>query len=57
MLAKQGCPDAVGEMILGHMLPGVMGTYNRNQYDEKKQTWLLRLSGHLDELMQRFYAC
>jgi integrase len=56
LLAKLGCPDAVGEMILGHMLPGVMGTYNRHQYDEEKQTWLLRLSEHLEELLQRFYA-
>jgi integrase len=56
LLAKLGCPDAVGEMILGHMLPGVMGTYNRHQYDDEKQEWLFKLSSHLDELMQRFYV-
>jgi integrase len=50
MLAMLGCPDTVGEMILGHMLPGVLGTYNRHQYDEEKLIWLLKLSEHLDSL-------
>jgi integrase len=49
-LAKLGCPDAVGEMILGHMLTGVIGTYNLHKYDAEKQEWLKKLSDHWDSL-------
>ncbi|KAF7598230.1 MAG: alpha/beta hydrolase [Candidatus Dactylopiibacterium carminicum] len=48
LLALLGCPDAVGEAILGHMLPGVMGTYNRHAYDAERVEWLSRLSSYLD---------
>ncbi|MGZ3753555.1 MAG: hypothetical protein ACXVAU_19875, partial [Mucilaginibacter sp.] len=51
LLAKLGCPDAVGEMVLGHMLPGISGTYNRHQYDIEKQEWLKKLSDYLDSLV------
>lgn len=54
LLAKLGCPDAVGETILGHMLPGVVGTYNRHQYDDEKRLWLFNLSEHLESLAKRF---
>ncbi len=54
LLAKLGCPDAVGEAILGHMLPGVVGTYNRHQYDDEKRLWLFNLSEYLDLLAKRF---
>jgi integrase len=54
LLAKLGCPDAVGETILGHMLPGVVGTYNRHQYDDEKSLWLFNLSEHLELLAKRF---
>jgi integrase len=51
ILAELGCPDSVGESILGHMLPGVVGTYNRHKYDAEKQDWLKRLSDHLEGLV------
>lgn len=51
ILAKLGCPDAVGEMILGHMLSGVEGTYNLHKYDDEKQVWLSKLSDHLEGLV------
>ena len=51
LLAKIGCPDAVGESVLGHMLPGVVGTYNRHQYDDEKTVWLGKLSDYLDGLV------
>ncbi|MGY6275113.1 hypothetical protein [Methylomonas sp. MgM2] len=54
LLAKLGCPDAVGETIIGHMLPGVVGTYNRHQYDDEKSFWLFNLSEHLELLAKRF---
>ena len=45
-----GCPDAVGESILGHMLPGVLGVYNKHAYDAERAEWLRRLSDHLEFL-------
>lgn len=49
-LAAMGCPDAVGEAILGHMLPGVMGVYNKHTYDVERVEWLRRLSDRLEAL-------
>lgn len=50
LLASMGCPDAVGESILGHMLPGVLGVYNKHAYDAERVEWLRRLSDHLERL-------
>jgi len=50
LLASMGCPDAVGESILGHMLPGVLGVYNKHAYDAERAEWLRRLSDHLEFL-------
>lgn len=50
LLAALGCPRDVGEVITGHMLPGVEGTYNRHTYDAERQLWLKGLSDHLERL-------
>jgi integrase len=49
-LAVMGCPGEVAESVLGHMLPGVVGVYNRHQYDEERLDWLTRLDARLEEL-------
>lgn len=36
--------------VLGHMIPGVAGAYNRHQYDAERVEWLRRLSERLEEL-------
>ncbi|HDR9868541.1 TPA: DUF4102 domain-containing protein [Burkholderia cenocepacia] len=51
LLASLGCPREVGETILGHVLPGVEGIYNRHTYDAEKRVWLTRLSDHLESLV------
>lgn len=53
LLAALGCPDSVGEAILGHMLPGVLGIYNQHRYDSERVEWLGRLSARLEELAAR----
>lgn len=53
MLAALGCPREVAEAILGHILPGVEGVYNRHKYDAERRVWLTRLSAHLDEILAR----
>jgi len=50
MLAAMGCPSDVAESILGHMLPGVQGVYNRHSYDPQRIEWLTRLSDRLEAL-------
>lgn len=47
MLAAMGCPWEVAEAIVGHMLPGVTGTYNRHSYDAERRMWLGRLDERL----------
>lgn len=50
LLASLGCPSDVGEVILGHMLEGVEGVYNRHTYDKERRLWLEKLSDHLEKL-------
>lgn len=50
MLASMGCPAEVGEMILGHLLPGVQGVYDRHHYDPQRREWLNLLDQRLERL-------
>lgn len=52
LLAKMGCPEEVGEAILGHVTPGVAGVYNRYRYDAEKLQWLQRLAERLEAIVQ-----
>jgi integrase len=48
MLAALGCPGEVAEAILGHLLPGIVGTYNLHTYDAERRLWLTKLSAHYE---------
>jgi integrase len=48
LLASMGCPNEVGEAILGHVQPGVVGTYNLYAYDKERLQWLTALSAQLE---------
>jgi integrase len=50
LLASMGCPNEIGEAILGHVQPGVVGTYNLYAYDAERRLWLARLSARLEDL-------
>lgn len=50
MLAALGCPAEVAEVILGHMLPGIQGVYDRHTYDAERRVWLQRLADRLETL-------
>lgn len=50
LLASLRCPNEVGEAILGHIPPGVVGVYNVHAYDAERVEWLKRLSDHLEIL-------
>lgn len=50
LLASMGCPNEIGEAILGHMQPGIVGIYNLHAYDAERREWLSRLSDRLESL-------
>lgn len=54
LLAVMGCPDNVGEVLIGHLPPDT-GTdvYNRHRYDRERREWLVRLSERLEEIAIR----
>ncbi len=52
MLAAMGCPDEVGEAVLGHMQEGIKGVYNRHAYDAERRIWLTRVSERLEQLAE-----
>ena len=50
LLASLGCPSDVAEAILGHLQPGIVGTYNRHGYDTERRHWLTLLAQRLEQL-------
>lgn len=50
LLAGLGCPNEIGEAIIGHMPSEIVGTYNAYTYDAERLHWLGRLSKYLDGL-------
>lgn len=50
LLASMGCPDEVGEAILGHMKEGIVGVYNLHTYDVERRAWLTQLDARLEQL-------
>jgi integrase len=50
LLASLGCPNEVGEAILGHLPAEIVGTYNAYTYDAERRHWLMLLSQRLVSL-------
>lgn len=50
LLAQLGCPNEIGEAIIGHLPPVIVGTYNLFSYDAERVMWLARLSDWLESL-------
>lgn len=50
-LARLGCPNEVGEAILGHSKKGIEGTYNLHSYDQECRIWLQKWADYLDDLL------
>lgn len=49
LLASMGCPNEVGEAILGHVQPGVIGIYNQFKYNAERRHWLTLLNVRLED--------
>lgn len=54
LLASMGCPREIGEVVLGHMITGVAGIYDRHGYDEERKVWLSKLSDRLEVLASTY---
>lgn len=50
-LAALGCPEAVGEAIIGHLPKGIVGVYDRHSYDAERLLWLGQLADHWAALL------
>ena len=50
-LAEIGVSDVLGERILGHKLQGVLGIYNRHNYDIEKRQALMSWERRLREIL------
>lgn len=50
VLASLGCPNEIGEAILGHLPSNIVGIYNAHTYDAERRHWLGRLSDCLEGL-------
>lgn len=55
LLASMGCPDPVGEALIGHLPPETgANVYNRHRYDRERRDWLNRLSEKLEAIATEF---
>lgn len=50
LLSALGCPEEIGEAIIGHLPKVIVGTYNAYTYDKERRLWLGKLGRRLDEL-------
>jgi len=50
-LARLGCRSEVAEAILGHMAPGIIGVYQKYQFDAERVEWLGKLDSELERLV------
>jgi integrase len=51
LMAAAGVPDNIGERVLGHVITGVHGVYNRFAYCDEKAAALTRLAAHVDGIV------
>ena len=51
LMARAGIADRVAEQVLGHVIGGIEGTYNRHRYDDEKADALRRLAALLDRIL------
>ncbi len=44
LMSRAGVPGDIGEMVLGHVIPGVRGVYDRHSYADEKRDALEKLA-------------
>ena len=51
-MARVGVFNEVGEEVVNHIKPGVVGVYNKYRYDKEKEEALLKWEGLLLEILK-----
>jgi integrase len=51
-MARVGVSDEVGEEVINHVKPGVVGVYNKYRYDKEKEDALLKWENFLLEILK-----
>ena len=51
-MARAGVRPDIAERVLGHVQPGVQGTYDRHQYREEKAHALRALAGLIENILR-----
>jgi len=51
LMSRAGVPGDIGERVLGHVIPGVRGVYDRYSYEAEKRDALARLAGLLERIL------
>jgi len=51
-MARVGVLDEVGEEVVNHIKPGVVGVYNKYRYDNEKKDALIKWEGLLHEILK-----
>jgi integrase len=51
LMARAGVTGDIGEMVLGHVLPGVRGVYDRHKYEAEKRDALEKLAQTISSIL------
>jgi hypothetical protein len=51
LMSRAGVAADIGERVLGHVIPGVRGTYDRHSYIEEKRDALKRLAALVERIL------
>jgi integrase len=51
LLSRAGVSSEHAERIMGHVIPGVEGTYDRHRYDDEKAAALAKLATLVDGIV------
>jgi integrase len=51
LMSRAGVPSDIAERVLGHVIPGVRGVYDRHSYEAEKRDALERLAAQIDRIV------
>jgi len=51
LMSRAGVPGEIAERVMGHVIPGVQGTYDRHDYIEQKRDALMKLAAVVDQIV------
>ena len=52
LMARAGVRPDISERVLGHVIPGVEGTYDRHSYEDEKRDALEKLAAQIERILK-----